>query len=28
VVTGYLYLGDGIRQLRESGHTLPDSDVP
>lgn len=28
VVTGYLYLRDGIRQLRESGHTLPDSDVP
>jgi len=28
VVTCYLYLGDGIRQLRESGHTLPDSDVP
>lgn len=28
VITGYLYLGDGIRQLRESGHTLPDSHVP
>jgi cardiolipin synthase (CMP-forming) len=28
VVTGYLYLGDGIRQLRESGHTLPDSHAP
>jgi CDP-diacylglycerol--glycerol-3-phosphate 3-phosphatidyltransferase len=28
VVTGYLYLSDGIKQLRESGHTLPDSDVP
>jgi len=27
-VTGYLYLSDGIRQLRESGHTLPDSHVP
>lgn len=26
VVTGYLYLGDGIRQLREAGHTLPDSE--
>jgi CDP-diacylglycerol--glycerol-3-phosphate 3-phosphatidyltransferase len=28
VVTGYLYLCDGIRQLRESGHTLPDSHAP
>ena len=28
VITGYLYLGDGIRQLRESGHTLPDSHAP
>jgi len=28
VVTGYLYLSDGIRQLRETGHTLPDSHAP
>lgn len=28
VVTGYLYLADGIRQLRETGHTLPDSHAP
>ncbi len=28
VFTGYLYLGDGIRQLRESGHTTPDTHVP
>ncbi len=28
VLTGYLYLGDGIRQLRESGHTTPDTHVP
>jgi len=27
-LTGYLYLKDGIHQLRESGHTTPDSDVP
>lgn len=26
--TGYLYLRDGIHQLRESGHTHPDPDVP
>ncbi len=27
VVTGYLYLRDGIQQLRESGHTTPDPHV-
>ncbi len=27
-LTGYLYLKDGIQQLRDSGHTTPDSDVP
>lgn len=27
-VTGYLYLKDGIHQLREAGHTTPDSHVP
>lgn len=28
LITGYLYLLDGIHQLRESGHTHPDPDVP
>jgi len=28
LITGYLYLRDGIHQLRESGHTHPDPDVP
>ena len=28
VITGYLYLRDGIHQLKESGHTSPDTDVP
>lgn len=28
LITGYLYLRDGIHQLRESGHTHPDTDVP
>ncbi len=28
LVTGFLYLRDGIHQLRESGHTHPDPDVP
>src|SRR5690606_11774396 len=27
VITGYQYLGDGIRQLRESGHTTPEAHV-
>lgn len=27
-LTGYLYLKDGIQQLRETGHTLPDTHVP
>lgn len=27
LITGYLYLRDGIHQLRESGHTSPDPDV-
>ena len=27
VLTGYLYLKDGIHQLKESGHTSPDTDV-
>ncbi len=26
--TGYLYLRDGIHQLREAGHTHPDPDAP
>lgn len=28
VYTGYRYLDDGIRQLRESGHTTPDAHAP
>ena len=27
ILTGYLYLKDGIQQLKESGHTRPDTDV-
>lgn len=28
LVSGYQYVAEGIRQLRESGHTSPDSHVP
>ncbi len=28
VITGYLYLKDGILQLKDSGHTSPDPDAP
>lgn len=26
--SGYLYVSEGIRQLKESGHTTPDTDAP
>jgi len=28
IVSGYQYIVEGIRQLRESGHTTPDRDAP